>query len=408
MSRIVFRDATILDGTGADPVAGRDVIVEEGRIAAVRPSGEPVSAETTIDAVGTTLMPGLIDAHVHFALVQPGASMPGGQSYIEHVLAVRGQIEQALHEGFTTVRDAGGLEPAWARVVASGKIAGPRILPSGAFISQTGGHADSRAAHEAVHRFPSIPGLVANPEIVDGPDAVRRAAREQLRRGATQIKLMVSGGVMSPTDPLESIQFTVEEIAAAVDAARSWGTYVLAHAHTIPGMRNAVAAGVRSIEHASLLDEETAAAIHQSGAFIVPTLLVSDPPAEFGHPIPELPPEQAAKQALVATRAAQAVRLAHATGIPLGSGSDLVGPDQAGRAWEIVMKARAIGAMQALVSTTLVNARLLRLDHRIRHDRAGQGRGPRPGRRGPAGRHRGDRRAGRGPAGHAARRHRPG
>ncbi len=233
------------------------------------------------------------------------------------------------------------------------------------FITQTGGHGDYRMAHEAVHRFPSIPGLVANPEVVDGPDAVRRAVREQLRRGATQIKLMVSGGVMSPTDPLESIQFTVEEIAAAVDVARSWGTYVLVHAHTSPGMRNAVAAGARSIEHASLLDEETAAAIRASGAFIVPTLLVSDPPEGHPHRMRVLPPEQAVKSELVRGAAKVSVGLAHATGIPLGSGSDLVGPDQAGRAWEIVVKARAIGPMEAILSATSVNARLLRLEDRI-------------------------------------------
>lgn len=135
-------------------------------------------------------------------------------------LLVRALIERTLHEGFTTVRDAGGLDPAWAPAVATGRIRGPRILPSGSFLTQTGGHGDFRAAHEADHGLASIPGLVANPEVVDGVDAVRRAAREQLRRGATQIKLFVSGGIISPTDPLESIQFAVEEIAAAVEVAR--------------------------------------------------------------------------------------------------------------------------------------------------------------------------------------------
>jgi imidazolonepropionase-like amidohydrolase len=277
---------------------------------------------------------------------------------VDYALLVRTLIEQTLHEGFTTVRDAGGLDPAWARAVAVGRIRGPRILPSGSFLTQTGGHGDMREAHEAVHGLPSIAGLVANPEVVDGADSVRRAAREQLRRGATQIKLFVSGGVMSPTDPLESIQFTVGEIAAAVEVARSWGTYVLVHAHTSAAMRNALSAGVRSIEHGSILDEETAQRILAAGAFVVPTLLILTRPRPLG-------PAEAAKAARVSGASRTSVRLAHSGGIPLGSGSDLIGPDQEARAEEIVEKAHEIGPMSALVSATRVNAELVGLADRI-------------------------------------------
>src|SRR6185295_12718504 len=186
-----------------------------------------------------------------------------------YVLKVVENIRLALEEGFTTVRDAGGLDPAYAFAVAIGQIVGPRILPSGSFLSITGGHGDHR--HRWSDDAPaSIPGLVAHSEIVDGADAVRRAARTQIRRGATQIKLMASGGVMSPIDPLESVQFTVEEMAAAVHEAHSFGTYAMAHCHTSAAMNNALDAGVRSIEHGSILDEATAKKMLARDAYLVP------------------------------------------------------------------------------------------------------------------------------------------
>lgn len=358
VQRLVIRDARVVDGTGQDPVAGRDVVVEEGRIVAIHATGSPFRAVTVVDANGATLLPGLTDAHVHLGIVGAPSRPQGDGSLVEYVLLVRTLIERTLHEGFTTVRDAGGLDPAWAQAVASGKIRGPRILPSGSFLTQTGGHGDMREAHEAVHGLASIPGLVANPEVVNGVDAVRQAAREQLRRGATQIKLFVSGGVMSPTDPLESLQFTVEEIATAVEVARSWGTYVLVHAHTSAAMRNALTAGVRSIEHGSILDEETAQRILAAGAFVVPTLLILARPRPLG-------PAEAAKAARVSGASRDGVRLAYASRIPLGSGSDLVGADQSWRAGEIVEKAKEIGSMAAVVSATRVNAELFGLTDRI-------------------------------------------
>jgi imidazolonepropionase-like amidohydrolase len=256
--------------------------------------------------------------------------------------------------------------------VAAGRIRGPRILPSGSFITQTGGHADPRLAHESVHGRSATPGLFAAPEVVDGVDAVRRAAREQLRRGATQIKLMVSGGVLSATDPLDSIQFTVDEIRAAVAVAESWHTYVLVHAHTSPAIANALEAGVRSIEHGSILDEPTAQSMLRRGAFLVPTIVILDPPAESSRRPPAMTPVERIKADQVAAASRDSLRLAHAIGIPIGSGSDLIGHDQSGRAWEIVAKARDLGPMAALVSATRTNAELVRLADRIGTVEAGK------------------------------------
>jgi imidazolonepropionase-like amidohydrolase len=249
-------------------------------------------------------------------------------------------------------------------MVEQGKLRGPRILPSGSFISQTGGHGDARLAHEAVHRGSSIPGLVAMNEVVDGVDQMRRAVREQLRRGATQVKVFASGGLASPTDPLEGLQFSVEEISAAVEVAHDWGTYVLAHCHTSPAIERALDGGVRSIEHGSMLEPATAERLAREAAFMVPTLQVGDEllkePDRFG-----LTPDKQALAERVYRSALESVKLAEDTGVAIGSGSDLVGLEQRRRGREVVLKADVIGAEAAITSATRTNAELFRMEDRI-------------------------------------------
>ena len=280
------------------------------------------------------------------------------------MLSVARFIEGALQEGFTTVRDAGGLEPAWAAAVAAGQLQGPRILPSGSAISQTGGHADDRQRHQAVHAGVTIPGLVAGHVIADGIDEVRRAAREQLRRGATQIKLMASGGIISPTDPFDSLQLSREEIAVAVEVARGWGTYVMAHCHTSAAMDMAIDAGVRSIEHGSLLEPETAARMAAAGAFMVPTLQTMEVLAAYPDRM-GLAPEKVARLREVAERAYRSIEVARDAGVAIASGSDVVGPWQGRRGEELLYKARVLGAHAAIISATRTNAELFGLADRI-------------------------------------------
>lgn len=367
MTDLIIRDVQVLDCTGRDPDGRSDVVIRDGRIAEIRSvRGARVSSRAgTIDGAGCTLMPGLTDAHVHFALIGDDGDS-GSDPLVVHVLRVAEIIGRALDEGFTTVRDAGGLEPVWADVVASGRIRGPRILPSGSFISQTGGHADHRAQHEAVHHGVSIPGLVARPEVVDGADAVRRAVREQLRRGATQVKLHASGGIRSPSDPYDSVQLSRDEIAAAVDVARSWGTYVLAHCLTSPAVENALEAGVRSIEHATFLEQATADKMSARGAYMVPTLFAFKRLA--GNPA-VLNVAASKRRSLdldeVVRASQQSIEMADAAGVRLGSGSDIVGPDQGGGAREIVSLAELLGAHKAIISATRTNAALFRLESEI-------------------------------------------
>lgn len=361
---LMIRDAVVLDCTGADPRNHVDIVIKGGRIHALEERRKrDTEADVTIDGSGLCVLPGLTDAHVHFAMIGP-AGNHGSGSWVSRVLTIAKVIQTALDEGFTTVRDAGGLEPAYAHAVRSGQIMGPRILPSGSTLSQTGGHGDMRERWQSTQPIASIPGLLAAAEIVDGPDAVRKAAREQLRRGATQIKVFASGGVLSPTDPFGSIQFSREELQAAVDVARSWGTYVLAHCHTSPSINNALDAGVRSIEHASITDVSTAKRMAREGAFAVPTLLILDQ-LRNSESKSSLSDEQLEKLESVAHEVEDSLRRLVAEGVRIASGSDIVGPEQRNRASELALKAAILGNEAAIYSATRTNADLFGLSDRI-------------------------------------------
>jgi imidazolonepropionase-like amidohydrolase len=249
-----------------DSIAGRvegpfDVTVDGGTIAAVAPAG-PGETGARIDGTGKTLIPGLIDAHWHtaFTTVPAVVAIMGevGYVYAQAIVSAR----ETLLRGFTTVRDLGGPSFGIKQAIDQGAILGPRIYPSGAFISQTGGHGDFRMPNETPRGITghlSYSEIVGAAVIADGEVEVLRGAREMLRRGASQLKLMAGGGVASNYDPLDVSQYTEREIRAAVDAAENWGTYVTVHAYTPRAVRTAMAAGVRCIEHGQLLDEETVA-----------------------------------------------------------------------------------------------------------------------------------------------------
>jgi imidazolonepropionase-like amidohydrolase len=270
----------------------------------------------------------------------------------------------ALDAGFTTVRDAGGADGGLATATASGLVRGPRILPSGPILCQSGGHCDLRDPFDHHGSDDGLPGLVQASMRIDGADSARSAAREVFRRGATQLKVAVSGGVVSTTDRIEDTQLTIEELCAVVAEAQARGTYVLAHAHNVGGIRNGLVAGVRSFEHASLLDEETAHEIGAAGAYVVPTLAVLHQMEhewqEWGIPEAVLPRLAGLEEAM-----GRSVKLAAAAGVPLGSGSDLLGPEQRHRGMELTLKSRLVGPMDALISATRTNAQLLDRDDDI-------------------------------------------
>jgi len=355
---LFLRHATLIDGLGSDPLEDASVTVEEARIQSVQ-SGRttaPASAKV-LDLDGLTLLPGLIDAHTHLGILSAAEASVFSPAMTAALLFQNAEL--CLLSGHTTAREMGGADGALRQVIDSGLVPGPRLYPSGPLLCQTGGHGDLGPPF-----YPHHPGVRGTPGLADlsiscdGPDGVRIAARQAFRRGATQLKMCISGGVISHTDRLEDTQFSKAELAAAVDEARARGTYVTAHAHNVEAINLGLDAGVACFEHGSFLDEETANRMAREGAALVPTLtvtrLLASEWAAWGVPEAVVPRLQGVEEAMLAS-----VKLAHDAGVAVGSGTDLLGPRQNHRGLEIALKSRVMGPMAAIVSATSTNARIL-------------------------------------------------
>lgn len=352
--RLLLRDARIWNGIDDDLAPARDVLVEDGRIVDVGRIAGAAGAEA-ISLRDRFLMPGFIDAHFHaywgLASVTELERMP--LSYLAHHAS--GLLERTLRRGFTTIRDAGGADWGLWRAVEDGLIDGPRVFYSGRALSQTGGHGDSRSAHEEVCGCRVIANLS---EIADGADDVRRRARDTLRRGAHQIKIFLSGGIVSPTDPIWMAQYTDEEVRAAVEEAERWGAYVMAHAYTAAAAMRAATLGVRSVEHGNLIDAPAAAAMAQAGTFLVPTLVAYEALLRHADAM-KLTPSSRAKVEEVAHRGADAVRVAGRAGVGIGFGTDLGGPFQDMQRAEFALRAAVSAPIDVMRSATSINAAMM-------------------------------------------------
>jgi imidazolonepropionase-like amidohydrolase len=307
----------VFDGTGA-AVAEADVAVVDGRIAEV---GVGLDGDEQIDVAGSTLLPGLFDTHVHvmFGHVDVWKLMQEPFSF-RFYDAIR-NLEATLRVGITTVRDAGGADLGVKRALEEGIVRGPRVQISITMLSQTGGHGDgwlpSGAESVLFTEYPGSPG-----SIVDGPDEVRRKVRELVRAGAEVIKIATSGGVLSPTDNPQQPGFDVEEIEAIVAEARAAGLWVMSHAQSTVGIKNAVRAGVRSIEHGIYLDDEAIELMLEHGAYLVPTLVAPlgvINAAEAGAGIPEVAVTKA-REVIEAHR--DSFRRAVEAGVKVAMGTD--------------------------------------------------------------------------------------
>ncbi len=355
---ILFENCAVFDGVSSELREGVTVVVEEGRIREIVDGAVSGLADAERVAVGgRTLMPGLIDAHFHALLsdlnIPALDDMPASLLH-QHA---RHNLEAALNRGFTTVRDAGGADLGLALAVQKGLIAGPRLLFAGRGLSQTGGHGDMRSRTRfepcgcAGYRGPIT-------TIADGVDAVRRAAREELRKGAHQIKLMVSGGVLSPADPIWMDQYSDDEIRVAVEEAATRRTYVMAHAHTASSVRRCAALGVRSIEHGTLIDADAAAAAADAGAFVVPTLVtifaMIESGAEFG-----LPKLFADKLQGLSEEGLRSLEICRDAGVRMGFGTDLLGPLHDRQSQEFLIRGGVLTPVEVLRSATSINAALI-------------------------------------------------
>jgi len=366
MSITVFTNAFVIDCTGAEPLEGAAVVVEDDTIKDVARHGAvgalpgPV---TTLDCKGATLMPGLTDAHVHICAITENIT-DQHRYYPASYIAARAmrRAEECLMQGFTTVRDAGGADYGFRLALEEGHFPGPRLLVSGNYLSQTGGHGDKRRRAEWIDPVGCCVGMVGS--IADGVDEVRKATREQLRRDVDQIKIMASGGAMSPSDELDTTQYTVAEMRAAVEEAQAVGKYVLSHAYSDSAVRRAIEAGVRSIEHGNLIREGAAKAIKEAGAFIVPTMVTYEAIYREGKRY-GIGDHQIQKIDLARQQSVQGLTYAYRAGCKIGSGSDLLGDMMSQRAVELELKAQVMTPMEVLLSATRVNAELFRMQDKI-------------------------------------------
>ncbi|MCH9670985.1 MAG: amidohydrolase family protein [Gammaproteobacteria bacterium] len=354
----LFKNGRLFDGHTDHLLDGYEVLVEGKRIIEVSPTPIKSASATVIDLHGKSLLPGLIDAHFHCIAAHPDLSaiddMPDSLLW-QHA---RKFLEASLSRGFTTIRDAGGADYGLANAVDTGLISGPRLFYAGRALSQTGGHGDFRP-------FGATPALCACglgvgriARVADGVTEVRKAARDELRKGATQIKIMGSGGVASPSDPIWNIQYSEEEIRAVVWEAESWQKYVMAHAYTPEAITRCLEFGVRSIEHANLIDAPTAKLALEKGAFVVPTLSTYESlarrEADLGFPTVSLE-----KLATVRDEGLSALDLLHTTGVKIGFGTDLLGSMHEDQLTEFEIRSRVLPPITILRQATSINAELL-------------------------------------------------
>ena len=350
----LIRNARLLDVVAGDYRTGTDVVVADGVIADV---GQGITAQgaEVIDARDRVVMPGLMDAHVH-----PMLSSLDIRALRDEPISLLSQkarlaMEDMVRRGFTTARDACGGDRGLSDAVTQGLINGPRLFVSGRALSQTGGHGDARAATDFCGAHYDLAGRIA-----DGVDAVRLAAREELKAGADQLKIMASGGVASPTDQIWTLQYTVEEMRAAVEEAAARRTYVLAHAYTAEAITRAVQAGVRSIEHGNLLDAAAASLMAEHGTFLVPTLITYEKIYELGEQF-GMPAAQRRKVTDVIDAGLGSLKLARDAGVRIGFGTDLLGELQAYQNEEFRIRAKAENPIDVIRSATVVNAELFGL-----------------------------------------------
>jgi imidazolonepropionase-like amidohydrolase len=267
-------------------------------------------------------------------------------------------LEAMLRRGFTSVRDAGGADWGLAEAVERGLIRGPRLFHSGRVLSQTGGHGDFRDRGDASQLCACQIHSSGFAHVADGVDAVRKAAREELRRGAKQVKIMASGGVASPADPIWNLQYSPEEMRAIVEEARGWRTYAAAHAYTPEAVTRAVEAGVRTIEHGNLIDSETAELMLQRGAFLVPTLVTYYAIDELGRAL-GFPEVSQKKVKDVLESGLHSIEIARTAGVSLGFGTDLLGETHDQQSRELLIRGEVEPAADVLRSATVMNARIL-------------------------------------------------
>lgn len=355
MTKTIIRGGAIFDPHTMDIQSNELLVIEDGLVS---DSIDATGADIELDAAGQFLMPGFIDAHVHFRLATLNFARLSQWTEVQFGIAMAALAEETLSRGFTTVRDLGGDVIGLQRAIRSGMARGPEIVQANLMITQTGGHGDVEAGvlpvpDCACQMRHSAFGIVA-----DGPDAVRKAARHVLRAGADFLKIHVSGGVATPMDPLDCTQYTAGEIQAAVVEATNRKTYVAAHAYTPDAIQLAVRNGVKCIEHGNLLDEETAQLMKEHDVWLVPTLVTYQGMASEGRKL-GFPERNLVKNEAVLASGLESLAIADRLGVKMGWGTDLIGEIQSMQRQEFAIRAQIQTAEAILHAMYVVNPTIL-------------------------------------------------
>lgn len=361
---ILFRNLQLFDPRWEEPRGGYEVLVDGELIKEVSPRPIKARDAAIVDCGKRMLMPGLIDCHVHIFLSE--VYLRNLEQVPLTLMTARASdlMRAMLDRGFTTVRDTGGADWGIKEAVNLGLLPGPRLFISGRAIGPTGGHSDARRRTDTGAACACCNAMNYVMEIADGVDGVRKAVREQMRLGADQIKIMCSGGVASPYDPLDSLQFSPGEIAAAVEEAHAFNRYVLAHAYTPEAITRAVGNGVRTIEHGNLIDAPAAKLLAAKKGFMVANLVtyfvMKDRAAQFG-----MTPEMLAKNDLVLDGGLRSLEICKKAGVPVGYGSDLLGPLQVEQSREFIFRARVLKPLEIIRQATTIGAQILRHEGKL-------------------------------------------
>jgi imidazolonepropionase-like amidohydrolase len=364
MAPIHFKNFRLLEPGYGELRDGYQLLVEGERICELAETPIKSGAAEVIDCGGRTLMPGLIDCHVH--VIHSEVNIRFLEAMPLTLLTARAslRLRAMLDRGFTTVRDTGGCDWGIKTAVAQGYLVGPRLFIAGMSIGPTGGHSDGRRRTDGSEGCACCNGLQFKSAIADGSDEVRKAAREQMRQGADHVKIMMSGGVASPYDPLDSLQFSEGEVAAAVEEAQAFGRYVCAHAYSAAAITRAARLGVRTIEHGNLIDDAAAKLMAEKGMFLVANLVayyaMKERAAKFG-----MTADSLAKNELVLEAGLRSLEICKRHGVPVAYGSDLLGELHWDQSREFSLRREVVAPIEIIRSATSIPAQILRLEGKV-------------------------------------------
>ncbi len=370
MPQLLFKNFKLLEPEAGELQDGFQLLVEGDTVRECSAKEIKSAGADVIDCGGRTLMPGLIDSHVHVMLSEVNIRFLEAVPLTLATARAAKLMLAMLNRGFTTVRDTGGADWGIKAAVDQGQIPGPRLFIAGQAIGPTGGHSDPRRRTDFGTRCHCCNAMAFTMAVSDGVSEVRKSVREQMRQGCDHVKIMMSGGVASPYDPLDSLQFSPGEVAAAVEEAKAFGRYVCAHAYTPEAIMRAAEAGVRTIEHGNLINEASAKLMASKDMYLIANLVtyyaMRERAAEFG-----MTPDMLAKNDLVIDGGLKSLEICKRAGVPVAYGSDLLGALQVEQSREFVIRKEVVAPIEIIRSATTIGAKVLRQEGRLGTLKAG-------------------------------------